>query len=172
MWRRSSSRSRHDVPGDPAPPRSAPDPAHVPVPEVSRSGYHAWAWRVPSARAWGNQRLLERIREIHIESNGVIGMPRMREHLAFEGGQASRDWVAQLMGSADPSGVQPRRRRHKRVGWAFGPAVSGITRSGSLRRSSRIPNGPPTSPTSVPPKAGCSCAWCSTCAAGRSWAGR
>ena len=33
--------------------------------EVSRSGFHAWARRAPSARAREDERLTERIREIH-----------------------------------------------------------------------------------------------------------
>ena len=38
---------------------------------VSRSGYHAWARRAPSARALQDERLTERIREIHRENRGV-----------------------------------------------------------------------------------------------------
>ncbi len=49
---------------------------------VSRSGYHAWAGRAPSARIHDNQRLLERIRQIHTKGDGVIGMPCMHERTA------------------------------------------------------------------------------------------
>jgi hypothetical protein len=38
---------------------------------VSRSGFHAWAARAPSARAREDQRLTERIRAIHAEHAGL-----------------------------------------------------------------------------------------------------
>ncbi len=46
--------------------------------EVSASGYYAWARREPSLRVRFNRRVLERMREIHAESDGVIGAPRTR----------------------------------------------------------------------------------------------
>jgi hypothetical protein len=45
--------------------------------EVSRSGFHAWAKREPSARALEDERLTERIREIHRENRKVYGSPRI-----------------------------------------------------------------------------------------------
>ena len=42
---------------------------------VSRSGYHAWATREPSARALEDARLTERIREIHRLNRRVYGSP-------------------------------------------------------------------------------------------------
>ena len=84
--------------------------------KVSRSGFNAWSGRALSARGRANDHLLERIRQIHAESDGVIGMPRMHEQLAFEGERASRNRVARLMGSAGLYGVPQRRRwRHKRT---------------------------------------------------------
>ena len=53
----------------------------MPVLKVSPSGYYAWADRTPSARQIDNARLLERIREIHEDSGGIIGAPRMHEDL-------------------------------------------------------------------------------------------
>jgi putative transposase len=44
---------------------------------VSRSGYHAWAKRKPSPRALVDQRLTERIREIHALNRRVYGSPRI-----------------------------------------------------------------------------------------------
>ena len=86
-------------------------------PKVSRSGFHGWLGRAPSIRVRANERLLERIRQIHAENDGVIGMPRMHEQLVFEGERASRNRVARLMVSADLYGVPQRRRwRHKRTG--------------------------------------------------------
>jgi putative transposase len=39
---------------------------------VSPSGYYDWRGREPSARDRANERLLERIRHYHAESDGVI----------------------------------------------------------------------------------------------------
>lgn len=64
---------------------------------VSPSGYYAWQGRLPSARARDNARLLTRIREIHEDSSGMIGAPRMHEDLTDEGETASLNRIARLM---------------------------------------------------------------------------
>jgi putative transposase len=65
--------------------------------KVSPSGYYAWEARPPSKRARDNARLLERIGEIHEDSKGVIGAPRMHEDLTGEGETASLNRIARLM---------------------------------------------------------------------------
>ena len=85
--------------------------------QVSHSGFHDWARRMPSLRAQDNARLLERIRQHHVESDGVMGAPRMHEELGYEGETASLNRVARLMSGAGLSGVpQKRRWRHKPSG--------------------------------------------------------
>ncbi len=79
--------------------------------EVSTSGFYAWACRMPGPRALDNARLLDRIREIHEDSLGVIGAPRMHEDLTDEGESVSLNRVARLMTGA---GLQGWPRRHKR----------------------------------------------------------
>jgi putative transposase len=70
-----------------------------------------------SARDTDNQRLLARIREHHAASDGVMGMPRMREVLTEEGETASRNRIARLMASDGLHGIPQRRRwRRKRSG--------------------------------------------------------
>lgn len=64
---------------------------------VSPSGYYAWVEREPSARAQENATLLERMREIHDDSGGIIGAPRMHEDLQAEGRHVSVNRVARLM---------------------------------------------------------------------------
>jgi putative transposase len=54
---------------------------------VSRSGFHAWAARRPSARAVEDARLLERIREIHAANRGVYGSPRVHAELVLANGE-------------------------------------------------------------------------------------
>ncbi len=44
-----------------------------------------------------NQQLLARIRELHSDSDGVMGMPRMHEQVGYEGKAPSRNRVARLM---------------------------------------------------------------------------
>ncbi len=45
---------------------------------VSRSGFHAWSRRQPSARALEDARLTDRIREIHDANRRVYGSPRVQ----------------------------------------------------------------------------------------------
>lgn len=78
---------------------------------VSPSGYYAWQARAPSGRARDNARLLERIREIHGDSRGVIGAPRMREDLTAEGEGASLNRIARLMKTNGLFGVPDRKKR-------------------------------------------------------------
>lgn len=82
---------------------------------VSTSGYYAWGRRGPSPRAHANRRLLERMRELHAESDGVIGAPRMHESLAHEGERVGRHRVARLMAADGLFGL-PQRRRWARKG--------------------------------------------------------
>ena len=85
--------------------------------KVSTSGFHAWSKRSPSQRALDNQRLLARIRERHVASDGVIGMPRMHEDLSDAGETASPNRIARLMAANGLYGVpQARRWRRKPSG--------------------------------------------------------
>jgi putative transposase len=80
--------------------------------QVSTSGYYAWVERAPSPRAQANARLLIRIREIHEDSRGVIGAPRMHEDLVDEGERVSLNRVARLMAADGLQGWPRRKRRH------------------------------------------------------------
>jgi len=65
--------------------------------KVSTSGYYAWQDREPSPRTQENARLAKRIREIHEDSRGVIGAPRMHEDLLDECETISLSRVTRLM---------------------------------------------------------------------------
>ena len=93
--------------------------------EVSTSGFYAWLRRTPGPRALANARVLERIREIHEDSLGVIGAPRMHEDLTDEGERVSLNRVARLMAGAGLQGW-PRRRR-RRFGGTPGVRPVGVT---------------------------------------------
>ena len=66
--------------------------------EVSRSGFHAWAAREPSARALADAALSARIAEIHAESGDTYGSPRVHAELRLEDGvRVARKRVERLM---------------------------------------------------------------------------
>jgi len=75
---------------------------------VSTSGFYAWRDRGPSPRAVANAAVTQRIREIHSESEGTYGMPRIRAELMEQGMRISRKRVAGLMRSAWLRGVTRR----------------------------------------------------------------
>jgi putative transposase len=78
---------------------------------VSRSGFHAWQARKPSARALEDQRLTARIAEIHQRFRRVYGSPRIHAELALgDGERLGRKRVERLMRAAGISGMVRRRR--------------------------------------------------------------
>ena len=81
--------------------------------DVSRSGYYAWLKRGSSARAKANTELLETIREIHAESDGTYGAPRVHAELVErpQGPTASLNRVARVMRWAGLQGVSVRTER-------------------------------------------------------------
>ena len=79
--------------------------------EVSRSGFHAWAAREPSARAVADAALTGRIAEIHGESGKTYGSPRVHAELRLaDGVRVGRKRVERLMRDAGLSGMIRRRR--------------------------------------------------------------
>jgi len=81
--------------------------------QVSPSGYYGWRDRPVSPRARDNQRLLARIEDIHAESDGVMGSPRIWEELRYEGESCSKNRVARLMQRNGLQGIPQRKRRRK-----------------------------------------------------------
>jgi putative transposase len=78
---------------------------------VSRSGFHAWQNRAPSARRRADERLLERIREIHSANRRVYGSPRIHAELAMaDGVRVGHKRVERLMRQAAISGLVARKR--------------------------------------------------------------
>lgn len=82
---------------------------------VSASGYYDWSGRQPSARQIDNDRLLARIRELHEDSRGMLGAPRMHEDLVEEGETASLNRVARLMARHGLQGWPRKKRRGQRA---------------------------------------------------------
>jgi putative transposase len=76
---------------------------------VSASGYYAWRERQQSARRQSDQALTQRIKQVHSDSDGTYGMPRIRRQLCAEGVRVSRKRVARLMKAESVRGVTRRR---------------------------------------------------------------
>ncbi len=79
---------------------------------VSRAGFYAWQKRPPSKRARADAALAKRISEIHGETEGIYGAPRIHAELADgDGIRVGRKRVARLMREAGIYGVSRRRFR-------------------------------------------------------------
>lgn len=80
--------------------------------EVSRAGYYAWRERGPSERAKQNVELVAEIVEIHQESRGTYGSPRVHAELRERGFEVSRKRVERKMREQGLAGRRrPRFRR-------------------------------------------------------------
>ena len=75
--------------------------------EVSRAGYYAWRGRGPSERDEQNVELVAEIVEIHDESRGTYGSPRVHAELRERGFEVSRKRVEKQMRE---QGIVGRRR--------------------------------------------------------------
>jgi len=91
--------------------------------QVSTSGYYAWRNRSPSRRARKNSMLTEKIRQIHDESRGTYGSPRVHAALQAKGYAAGENRVARLMKEAGLRGVSRRKRPSTTVRSDTGRAV-------------------------------------------------
>ncbi len=78
---------------------------------LSRPGYYAWSKRGPSDHAKADVRLLRAIHEVHLETRGIYGAPRIRAQLVRTGVRTSCKRVARLMRTAGLTGVT-RRSKH------------------------------------------------------------
>jgi putative transposase len=83
---------------------------------VSRSGYHAWAVRPPSARALEDRRLTARIRVLHKKRRKVYGSPRIWSDLVLDDGERiGRKRVERLMRQAGLSGLIVKKYKNTTV---------------------------------------------------------
>jgi putative transposase len=78
---------------------------------VSRSGFHAWHDRKPSARSIDDERVTVRIRSFFALSDRTYGSPRIWRDLVEGGEVIGENRVARLMRCAE---LQARRRRRRR----------------------------------------------------------
>jgi putative transposase len=81
--------------------------------KVSRSGYYGWVGRPASAREAENTLLLKHIEQVHADSRGTYGWPRVHAELTLGLGLAvNHKRVARLMREAGLQGLYRRRHRH------------------------------------------------------------
>ncbi len=76
---------------------------------VSRAGFYEWRDRHPSLRAQADADLQATIVQLHTESRGTYGRPRVHAKLAASGVHVGRKRVGRLMKTAGIAGIQPRR---------------------------------------------------------------
>ena len=79
--------------------------------EVSRSGFYAWARRVPSQRAVRRERIEAKIGWFHGASDEVSGSPRILADLRADGEVISRKTVAAAMRRLGLRGICPKKWR-------------------------------------------------------------
>jgi putative transposase len=82
---------------------------------VSRSGFHAWQLRPPSDRELADAWLIERIREIHVESRQTYGARRVHRALRHRDVRVGRKRVERLMRREGISGLVPKRFRRTTI---------------------------------------------------------
>jgi len=78
--------------------------------QVSPSGYYASQRHPPSRRAQENARLIQEIRSIHSECDGVYGSPKLWQELQGPGYVCSKHRVARLMKQEGLQGIPSRKR--------------------------------------------------------------
>ena len=78
---------------------------------VSRSGFHEWHERVPSAKALEDERLTARIRSFHLLSGRRYGSPRICRDLREAGERVGENRVARLMRRAEIEALRRWKRR-------------------------------------------------------------
>ncbi len=79
---------------------------------VPSSTYYRWrrAEREPCERRRRDVELTEQIKEIHADSGGIYGSPRVHAVLKREGVHVGRKRVERLMRETDIAGISPRRK--------------------------------------------------------------
>jgi len=81
--------------------------------QVSRSGYYAWMKKPVGVRRLENASLVTEIKQIHDESRGTYGLPRIHKMLQLGGKKLGKARVARLMKIMGISGVFKNRFKIK-----------------------------------------------------------
>ena len=106
---------------------------------VTRSGFYAWCKRQPSQRQREDEELMVRVRQIHADSRGFYGSPRVVGQLRLEGHVVSRRRVARLMRAASLQGRSARLYRNSKVlQRAFYAGVPYLPESATTQRHDQV----------------------------------
>lgn len=92
---------------------------------VSRSGFYRWVAGGPArrARAAAEDVLAEQITQVHADSGGAYGSPRVTVELHHQGVRVNRKRVERIMRQRDVVGRHPRRRKRTTIA---DPAVAPV----------------------------------------------
>jgi putative transposase len=83
---------------------------------ISRSGYYDWLGRLEPPRELRNKELVKMIREIHAESRGSYGSPRVHAELRLgRSMEVNRKRVERLMRQSGIQGIYRRKGRRNLV---------------------------------------------------------
>ena len=77
---------------------------------LSRGRYYKWLLQKESERAREDRGLIDKILQIHLETKGIYGAPRIHAQLKREGMHIAKKRVARLMREVGISGVTRRKR--------------------------------------------------------------
>lgn len=106
---------------------------------VTRSGFYAWLKRQPSQRHRDDEALMARVRQIHADSRGFYGSPRVAGQLRLDGRNVGRRRVAKLMREAGLQGRSARLYRHSKVlQRAFYAGVPYLPESATTQRQDQV----------------------------------
>jgi transposase InsO family protein len=106
---------------------------------VTRSGFYAWCKRQPSRRQQEDEDLIARVRQIHADSRGFYGSPRVAGQLCLDGCAVGRRRVARLMQRAGLQGRSARLYRHSEVlQRAFYAGVPYLPESAATQRQDQV----------------------------------
>jgi putative transposase len=78
---------------------------------ISPAGYYAWRARPESLRAAANRKLLDDIKQVHRDTNGRYGSPRVHAELRAQGHGTSRGRIERLMRRHGIRAIMARPRR-------------------------------------------------------------
>ena len=108
--------------------------------DLSASGYYAWRSRPESLRARDNRALLEDIRQIHGESSGTYGSPRVHAALRGHGRRIGHCRIERLMRHAGLRGMAatPRRTRTTDSRHAYPIAPNRLGRNFVAERAGQV----------------------------------
>ena len=140
--------------------------------EVSPAGYYAWRERPVSERTKSSAALLAAIRQVHQDSCGRYGSPRVHAALHRQGRGASRGRIERLMHRNGIRAIMAPPRRVRTTDSRHGLPIAPNLIARDFRRRPRTRSGSPTSPTSRPPRAGSIWPRSWICSGARSSAGR